>query len=190
MLSIVIPTHESARVIVRTLASLVPGVIAGVVRDVILADSGSGDGIRQIADMAGCRFVTGPEPVGARLREAAMAARGPWLLFLRPGAVIESAWPAEVERFWMLASGDAKAAKAAVFQPEAYRGQTLGGEIMALARRAFGAGFTPEQGLLLTKSTYELLGGHEPDRADAEQRLLRKIGRKNIATLRVGISGG
>ena len=190
MLSIVIPTHESERVVVRTLSCLVPGVVAGVVREVILADSGSSDGTEQVADIAGCRFMTVTGSLGTRLRKAAEQARGPWLLFLRPGSVLESAWTAEVERFWMLASDEAGAPKAAVFRPEAYRGQSLGAQALNLLRQAIGGGFKLEHGLLLTKTTYHRLGGHDADSTDPEAQLIRKIGRKHIAILPAGISGG
>lgn len=192
MLSIVIPTHESERIVVRTLSCLVPGVVAGVVREVILADSGSGDGTEQVADVAGCRFITVTGSLGRRLRTAAEQARGPWLLFLRPGSVLESAWTAEVERFWMLASEETSAPKAAMFQPEAYRGRSLGAQMqmMSLLRQAVGGGLKPEQGFMLTKTTYDRLGGHDPNSADPEAQLIRKVGRKQIAVLRAGISGG
>ncbi|KAB2881843.1 MAG: glycosyl transferase, partial [Pseudorhodoplanes sp.] len=35
MISVIIPTHESERLLVRTLACLVPGATAGLVREVI-----------------------------------------------------------------------------------------------------------------------------------------------------------
>ena len=41
MLSVIVPTHESERILVRTLACLVPGATAGLIREVILADAGS-----------------------------------------------------------------------------------------------------------------------------------------------------
>ena len=41
MISVVIATHELERALVHTLAALVPGALAGVVREVIVADAGS-----------------------------------------------------------------------------------------------------------------------------------------------------
>ena len=191
MLSVVIPTHESERVVVRTLSCLIPGVVAGVVREVILADSGSGDGTAQVADVAGCRYCALPGSLGARLHAAAAEARGPWLLFLRPGSVLDSTWTAEVERFWMLASDDdGQAPQAAMFQPEGFSGQSIGAQLMNLLRQAVGGGVRPEHGLLLLKTTYDRLGGHDAASRDPEGQLIRKIGRKHIALLRAGISGG
>ena len=41
MLSVIIATDESERVLVPTLSALVPGATAGIVREVIIADAGS-----------------------------------------------------------------------------------------------------------------------------------------------------
>ena len=54
-----------------TLAALVPGATAGIVREVIVADGGSRDDTEQVADIAGCRFLSSVEPLGARLKAAA-----------------------------------------------------------------------------------------------------------------------
>ncbi len=58
MLSAIIATHESERALVRTLAALVPGAVAGVISEVVVADGGSRDDTEQVADIAGCRFIT------------------------------------------------------------------------------------------------------------------------------------
>ena len=81
MFSIVIATHDSERALVATLAALVPGATAGIVREVIVADGGSKDETEQVADIAGCRFLASKEPLGARLKAAAAGARGTWLMF-------------------------------------------------------------------------------------------------------------
>src|SRR5262249_37675321 len=92
MLSVVIATQDSERVLVPTLAALVPGAVAGVVREVIVADAGSHDDTATIADGAGCRLLVSNGGRGARLKAAAATARAPWLLFLRPGVVPEATW--------------------------------------------------------------------------------------------------
>src|SRR5215213_8672465 len=85
--SIVIATCDSERALVATLAALFPGVMAGIVREVIVADGGSRDETEQVADIAGCRFLTSSEPLGNRLKGAAASARGTWLMFLPAGVV-------------------------------------------------------------------------------------------------------
>jgi glycosyltransferase involved in cell wall biosynthesis len=187
MLSVIIPTHESERQVVRTLSCLVSGATAGLIREVILADAGSRDETEKVADVAGCRFIVLPGPLGTRLNAAAKEARGPWLMFLRPGAVLDTDWVADVERF-LMSAGDDGAAKAAAFRPASDNAISLPAQFMQLLRQAIGGGPRPEHGLLLAKTTYEQISGHA-DGNDPEQRLIRKIGRRKIAVLRTGISG-
>src|SRR5687767_3612570 len=99
MFSIVIATSDSERALVPTLAALVPGATAGIVREVIVADGGSRDETEQVADIAGCRFLVSDEPLGARLKAAAATARGEWLMFLRPGVVPGPNWVDEAFAF-------------------------------------------------------------------------------------------
>jgi hypothetical protein len=68
MLSVVIATHDSERALLPTLAALVAGAAAGVVREVIIADAGSRDATCAIADGAGCHVLMSTQPRGARLR--------------------------------------------------------------------------------------------------------------------------
>src|SRR2546423_1069103 len=110
MFSIVIATHDSERALVPTLAALVPGATAGIVREVIVADGGSRDETEQVADVAGCRFLLSTESLGTRLKAAATTARGDWLMFLRPGSVPGSNWVDEMILFVEPAIGPPRAA--------------------------------------------------------------------------------
>src|ERR1700744_370852 len=98
MLSVIIPTCNSERPLVPTLAALVPGATSGIVSEVLLADAGSKDDTAAVADVAGCNIVVLEGPLGRRLKAAAAAARAPWLLFLRPGTVLDAPWTSEVGR--------------------------------------------------------------------------------------------
>src|SRR5258707_10816476 len=99
MLSVVIATHNSERALLPTLAALVSGAAAGLVREVIVADAGSRDATAAIADGAGCRVLVSTQARGARLKAAADAARAPWLLFLRPGLVLDATWVDDTRHF-------------------------------------------------------------------------------------------
>src|SRR5258706_5675321 len=99
MLSVIIATHESERPLVRTLAALVPGAAAGLIREVIISDAGSRDDTAAVADVAGCDVIVASGSVGAGLKQAAQRAKAPWLLFLRPGTVPDADWIGEARTF-------------------------------------------------------------------------------------------
>src|SRR6266481_1778384 len=92
MLSVIIPTFNSERMLVPTLAMLISGATSGVVREVTVADRGSTDATLQVADAAGCEVAVSSAPLGCRLNAAAAAARSPWLMFLRAGTVLDATW--------------------------------------------------------------------------------------------------
>src|SRR5689334_15639172 len=173
MLSLIIPTRDSERPLVHTLAALVPGATAGLVREVIVADGGSRDETEQVADIAGCVFFSSGELLAARLNRAAERARGQWLMFLHPGVVLGPTWVDETLAFVQRNGGGA-----AAFKAEA---AGVLGRLMALR-------LNPDQGLILPKSFYRELGGHRADAADPEQDLLRRIGRSRLTMLRTTIS--
>jgi hypothetical protein len=190
MLSVVIATRDSERTLPSTLGALVPGVVAGMVREVIVADGGSRDATVEIADGAGCRVLAAPASHrGGRLKAASDIARAPWLLFLEPGMIPDAGWIDEMSRFVARAGHGAGANHhAAVFRPasEAFTphwSDTLRG-MWALI-----AGPSASQGLLIAKTHYEALGGHR-DIAEAERELIRRVGRRRIVRLRTRITDG
>src|ERR1700690_1218078 len=184
MLSAIIPTHESERALVPTLAALVPGATAGLLGEVIVADAGSRDATAEVADIAGCRFMASSEPLGARLKAAAASTRRPWLLFLRAGCVPEPDWIEATERFIEAPGG---IERAAVFRPPGFADLLRPGlaELLALLRVTLGGGARPEQGLLIARRHYDALAGH-PGGADAEAAILRRIGRRRLTMLATG----
>ena len=187
MLSAIIATYESERALVPTLAALVPGVTEGLLGEVIVADAGSRDATAEVADIAGCRFVTSGEPLGARLKAAAAVTRTPWLMFLRAGCVPEPGWVAAAGRFIEATDGIDGARRAAVFRPPGVADLLRPGlaELIDLLRVTLGGGAKPEQGLLIARRHYDALGGH-PDSADAEAAMLRRIGRRRLTMLASG----
>jgi glycosyltransferase involved in cell wall biosynthesis len=184
MLSAIISTHESERALVPTLAALVPGATAGLLGEVIVADAGSHDATAEVADIAGCRFIASNEPLGARLKAAAISTRTPWLMFLRAGCVPEPGWVEATERFIEASGGSGRAA---VFRPPGVADLLRPGlaELLALLRVTLGGGARPEQGLLIARRHYDALGGH-PGGANAEAAMLRRIGRRRLAMLATG----
>lgn len=189
MITVIIPTLDSERVLVPALGALVSGSAAGLLREVILADGGSHDETEKIADVAGCNFLKGPHDPGARLRAAAHGARGSWLLFLDPAAVLQESWMREVRTFIETAERGGLAEKRAAtfklgFQGFGFKPRIA--EAAAAARLVVIGRPRAEQGLLIAKRFYNHLGGHR-DGSKAERRLIARLGRRRIVTLRTRI---
>jgi glycosyltransferase involved in cell wall biosynthesis len=184
MLTVIIPTHDSERALVPTLAMLVRGALSGTVRDVIVADAGSTDGTARVVDVAGCEIMVSAAPLAARLRSAAAAARGTWLLFLRPGVILDPTWVEEAARTIEHAVlRGTTGSHAAVFRRTTDADANLPQQMIALIVAAW-RGPHPEQGLMISRDAYERLGGHRDGSADPEADLLRRIGRRRMVTLR------
>jgi glycosyltransferase involved in cell wall biosynthesis len=182
MLSVVIATEESERALVPTLAALVAGATAGLIREVIVADAGSRDATAEVADVAGCRLLVAKGTAGARLKAAAAAARGAWFLFLRPGLVPDDTWTGEVARFIDNAQSSGRDHAAAFRHAPTMRRPGFI-EIFALLRATLGPrSALPDQGLLISKRFYDQIGGHR-DIAQSEVDLLRRVGRRRLVML-------
>jgi glycosyltransferase involved in cell wall biosynthesis len=190
MLTVIIPTHNSERALVPTLAMLVPGALTGTVREVIVADGGSTDATADVVDIAGCDIVVSQAPLATRLKSAAASARGTWLLFLRPGVVLDAAWLEEVTRVVenavLRGTVDTHAAVFRRASPDV--AEPLVRQVVGVIAAALG-GPHPDQGLLISRQCYDLVGGHRAAAADPERDLLRRLGRRRIVTLRTAAIG-
>jgi hypothetical protein len=139
-----------------------------------VADGGSRDETEQVADIAGCLFLSSGQSIGARLKAATENARGDWLMFLTPGVVPGPTWIEDAAAF---VQGQAHAA---VFSAPA--------SLTGWVRGLFAAVPATEQGLIIRRAFYAELRGHRADAADAERDLLRRIGRSRLTVLRTPIS--
>src|ERR1700759_753589 len=99
MISVVVPTLNAERLLPRCFDSLIAGAVRGVVREVIVADGGSHDATRAIADAAGAHFVEAGREREPQLIAGAAVAKSDWLLFLHPGTALEQGWEAEAGSF-------------------------------------------------------------------------------------------
>lgn len=184
MLTVIVSTNKSERVLVRTLTCLVPGATSGLIRDVILADAGSIDETAEIGDIAGCRFLSLPGPLGPRLAAAAEMARGDWLMFLSAGAELDTGWVAEVTQFIERAPEKVAAIFTAGTSPQGQ--SSLWSDLISVFRKRNSL-LKPGRGLLISKAFYRELGGHSAG-IESEAELLRRIGASRIAVLRSNLS--
>ena len=67
-LSVVIPTLNAERRLAATLGALFEGLEAGIIRELVISDGGSGDGTARIADEAGAVILIGSASRGGQLR--------------------------------------------------------------------------------------------------------------------------
>ena len=172
-LSVVIPTLNAAGALPDCLARLMPGVEAGLIRELILTDGGSQDATAAIADEAGARLITGPASRGGQLRRGVAAATGDWLLILHADSHLPETWPELVAR--RLRSG----------RPGYFRlrfdARGLAPALVAawanLRARAFGLPYG-DQGLLISRADYDAVGGYPDIPLMEDVALARKLGRR------------
>ena len=91
-LSVVIPTRDSAAALAGLLPDLIEGLAAGLIREVVISDGGSGDDIAALAENTGALFLTGPAGRDAQIERGCAAARGDWLLVLDPASRLPEGW--------------------------------------------------------------------------------------------------
>jgi len=178
MLSVIIPTQNSERALVPTLAALVSGATAGLISEVLIADGGSQDDTATVADVAGCELLALEGPLGRRLKAAAERARAPWLMFIQPGTILYAPWTDEAARF---VEQPGPRTTAAVFRrssgPQTALREALSFLIAALQTAR------PEQGLMIARPFYDELGGHSESARDPQADFIRRLGRRRIVTL-------
>jgi hypothetical protein len=182
MLSVIIPTNGVEQPAVATLAALVPGAAAGVIREVLLVDRAGTDVIEHVADVAGCGYLTSTGSRAAAMAVGAKAARSPWLMFLHAGAVLDSGWIEETQQF-IQRIGVSDRPRAGIFRyaRSPYEDTGFSDGVKHLLRKVTGP--KADQGLLIARDHYERLGGYA-DAKSAEARLIRQLGRAERAMLR------
>jgi glycosyltransferase involved in cell wall biosynthesis len=98
MISVIVPTFNDAPRLAACLAPLVPAAMEGLVRELIVVDSGSTDQTLEIADDAGALILTGQGDAAARWDQGIAKAKGPWLLLLEPAVRLEFGWEAAAKK--------------------------------------------------------------------------------------------
>jgi glycosyltransferase involved in cell wall biosynthesis len=184
MISVVIPTLNAERQLPRCFDSLITAAVRGVVREVIVADGGSGDGTLAIADAAGARIVRAGRSRGAQLAAGAEAARGDWLLFLQPETALEPGWEVEVESFLHQAMPERPRAAAFRFALEDFGSPARRAEAKAAFRSRLLALPYGDQGLLVPRRLYKKVGGYRDLVQLEDADIVRRIGRRRLVLLR------
>lgn len=186
MITVVIPTLNAETGLSATLTALVPAVVEGLVREVVVVDGGSSDRTLLIADQAGVEVVKSSAGRGQQLAAGALRARFPWLLFLHADTVLEPGWEREAAAFVERVDSGARDPAAAAFS---FALDDMGfaprcveffvGLRCALLRLPYG-----DQGLLISRQLYGEIGGYKPMPLMEDVDMVRRLKRRQIILLR------
>lgn len=180
-LSIIIPALNAADDLPLCLASLMPGLEAGLIREVLLVDGGSSDATPRIAETTGASVLTGPaKGRAAQLRHGADQARGDWLLFLHADTALSRDWPERVRDHI-----EAHPTKASTFTLTYRSDAKIAKTVAARANwraRTFGLPYG-DQGLLLSRALYTEVGGYPDTPFMEDVQIVRAIGKSRLRHL-------
>jgi glycosyltransferase involved in cell wall biosynthesis len=184
MISVVIPTQNSEKLLPRCFDSLIAAAVRGVVREVIVSDCESSDATLSIADGAGAHIVCGGKTRSGQMAEGAAVAKSDWLLFLHPETALETGWEVEAESFIDQAVMERPRAAVFRFALEEFGGEARRAEAKAALRTAMFALPFGNQGLLISKRLYQKIGGYRPVASMEDADIVRRIGRRRLVGLR------
>lgn len=186
MISVIIPTLDAEQSLAATLTALVPAVVEGVLREVIVVDGGSRDRTLKIAEAAGVEIVASTRGRGQQLAAGAARAKGPWLLFLHADTVLERGWETEISTLMERVDIGQRPATAAAFRfaldDLGFKPRMIEAGVMlrcTLLRLPYG-----DQGLLLPAALYRQIGGHRDMPIMEDVDIVRRLGRSRIVMLR------
>jgi rSAM/selenodomain-associated transferase 2 len=179
-ISFVIPTLDAASALPACLETIMAGLPAGLVREVVISDGGSRDDTLKIAEAAGCVLVSGAPGRGEQLKRGADRARGDWLLFLHADTYLSAEWTERVGDHIARHPGQAAAFRLA-YRSDASAARWL--EARA-NRRARWLGLPyGDQGLLVARHLYDEVGGFRDIPLMEDVAIIRAIGRKRLRIL-------
>lgn len=181
MLSVIIPTLNAASVLAATL----DGVQAGravLPLEVLVADGGSIDATRLIAERNGVILLDAPRGRGPQMAVAAAEAAGDWCLFLHADTRLGPGWWEPVRAF---IADSRNARRAGYFRFRLDDDARAARVIEAVVRwrcRLIGLPYG-DQGLLISRSFYEALGGYKRIPLMEDVDLVGRIGSRNLRML-------
>lgn len=183
-ISVVIPTLNAATELPFALTSLVEGLEAGLIRELIVSDGGSVDETLAIADAAGAALVHGPAGRGGQLRRGVAAASGEWVLLLHADTGLPDAWTAHVQAH-MAEADDMAAYFRLSFRAEGVMPRLVAGWAN-FRSRLFGLPYG-DQGLLVRRAILQEVGG-VPDLPLMEDVALARALRGRLRSLGAAVS--
>lgn len=179
-IDVVIPTLNAGSTLGRTLAAL-PDHPA-LTLSTTICDGGSDDDTIAIAREAGATVVRAPAGRGGQLGVGAAAGGAPWLLFLHADTRLEASAGDIIARFVSSAGHTGKAGyfrlRFDTAEPAARRVERLAAWRCRVLALPYG-----DQGLLISRTHYERLGGFSALPLMEDVDFVRRIGRNNLVAL-------
>ena len=155
-ISVIIPTLNAEASLGPCLASLMPGLEVGLIRELIVTDGGSTDATVELAKEWGAEVLEGEASRGGQLARGCRAAQGEWFLVLHADTRLNDTWVGPVARHL-------GGAQAAWFRLAFEDGGGAGRIVAAWANLRSRLGLPyGDQGLLVPAALYARVGGY-PD---------------------------
>lgn len=186
MITVIVPTLNAEHSLAATLSSLVPAVVEGVVRQVIVVDGGSCDRTLKIAEDSGADIVRAERGRGQQLAAGARHAKHHWLLFLHSDTMLDAGWEREIGAFIERVEIGQRPLTAASFR--------FALDDLGFLPRLIEAGVAlrcmlfrlpyGDQGLLIPRRLYEEIGGYKALPLMEDVDIVRRLGRKRTVILR------
>ena len=172
MLSVILPTLNEEERLKPTLNS-----IKRFVDEIIISDGGLIDGTVGYAKSVGARVVTVGKGRGSQLKIGAQIAEGDWLLFLHADTVLADGWFTEATKFMNLGLDKAGVFKFSFDDPR-WLARVIE-KIVFLRNKLLAMPFG-DQGMLISRSFYEDLGGFKSIPIFEDVDIIRRIGRRQL----------
>ncbi|MBO9479434.1 TIGR04283 family arsenosugar biosynthesis glycosyltransferase [Shimia sp. R11_0] len=176
-LSVIIATLNAEAELPACLSALYEAVPAGLLRELIVVDGGSSDQTCLIADEAGATILRAAPSRGGQLKMGAEAAKGDWFLFLHADTILEDGWTEVIQK--SLLRPDTAAYFALAFRNSGFAGNCVA-KWANFRSVAFGLPYG-DQGLLISRSLYNEVGGYQDIPLMEDVAISLKLGRKRLS---------